>query len=131
MRDFWDGEFAVDLSAVGSLSRPFQLDLAVVDRDEPVRFNTITTQLRTSQQRQRRESVLRLALPELNVPIHIHDARDRHRVPALLDRHGRQLALEPRLGPWRDVLVLPVPVGRAERHRRHRGARGLFYRIAF
>lgn len=36
MRDLWDAELAGDFGAIGSLASPLQLNLAVINRKQPM-----------------------------------------------------------------------------------------------
>lgn len=117
MRDLWDLQRAVDFSPVLSSTLPFELDRAVIDRDEPKEHFAFTLQYHTWLER----NILGFTLSELDIAVDVRNLAHSNRLPALGDLDRRELALEVVLAPVRDVLVLPMPVGGAQRHCRHVG----------
>ncbi len=115
MRNFGDGELACDLGAVCSLACPIQLDLAVVDSNQP---DVSDAHENWSRALSMQADVLGLALTEFNISVYFRNFRDGDFSPIALHRNGRELAFKPGFRPGSDVLVLPVPVGGRSRHAR-------------
>ncbi len=119
-----DRQKSSNLSPIFSRSRPFQIYLAFEDGDNPGEIVSAMFSTRN----------LLLVTDVLSTYIITHfDFRcftstspsnsdtfetEMTSSPVAFDCNGHQLSLEPLLGPWCDVLLLPVPIGSRCWHRR-------------
>jgi hypothetical protein len=100
------------LGTITRCSAPGQDNPTVIDRDQPVGEAEPCERSLYDVSDASNAGILGLALAELNVAVDVVDLCHLHALLRTVARDGDRdkLGLEPRSGPFRAVLVLPVPV---------------------